>query len=80
MTFKGWSRWSCACNPGFIGNGLICVEKETGIKPPEFLEETDIEVILTTEFISVPEGLWQYRLWSFQGRDTKSELFLARGN
>lgn len=54
--YKGWSRWSCACNPGFIGNGLICVEKETGIKPPEFLEETDIEVILTTEFISVPEG------------------------
>ena len=21
--------------------------------------------------------LWQYRLWSFQGRDTKSESFLA---
>ena len=22
-------------------------------------------------------GLWQYRLWSFQGRDTKLEMFWA---
>ena len=22
--------------------------------------------------------LWQYRLWSFQGRDTKLERFLAK--
>ena len=22
--------------------------------------------------------LWQYRLWSFQGRDTKFEMFLAK--
>ena len=26
----------------------------------------------------LPEGLWQYRLWSFQGRDTKLERFLAK--
>ena len=24
--------------------------------------------------------LWQYRLWSFQGRDTKLERFLAKIN
>ena len=23
-------------------------------------------------------NLWQYRLWSFQGRDTKLERFLAK--
>jgi len=54
--FNNWSRWSCACNPGYIGNGLTCVEKATGIKAPETREETDLEVILTTEFISVPDG------------------------
>lgn len=54
--YDDWSRWSCACNPGFIGNGLTCVEKESGLILPEIREETDIEVILTTEFISVPDG------------------------
>ena len=27
--------------------------------------------------VAFNRGLWQYRLWSFQGRDKKLEIFLA---
>ena len=32
------------------------------------------------EFKTAHADLWQYRLWSFQGRDTKLEMFLAKNH
>ena len=34
-------------------------------------------LLTTLLYNAVYQELWQYRLWSFQGRDTKLERFLA---
>ncbi len=53
---SGWTRWSCACNPGFVGNGLSCFNATTGIKSAEPTDQLSVQVTLTTEFLSVPDG------------------------
>ena len=34
--------------------------------------------LLTRMKARIPCGTWQYQLWSFQGRDTKLEIFMAK--
>jgi hypothetical protein len=32
-----WTKWSCNCNPGFYGNGLICALNGTYLNIAEFI-------------------------------------------
>ena len=40
--------------------------------------ETPQRIKKTTAYILFIRKVWQYRLWSFQGRDAKLERFLAK--
>ena len=53
--FKDWTRWSCACNPGYIGNGITCVQENTGLLSQKPRNQVSMQLILTTEFINTPD-------------------------
>ena len=53
----------------YVGNGNF-FPLSSDLKPP--LEDAG------NETYRVNSQLWKYWLWSFQGRDTKSESFLAK--
>ena len=38
----------------------------------------DKKLLMEAQLMSSDSKVWQYRLWSFQGRDTKLERFLAK--
>ena len=40
--------------------------------------QTENTILYNTYFKVVTCPLWQYWLWSFQGRDTKLEMFFAK--
>jgi len=54
--YKDWKRFSCACNSGWIGNGITCVKEDTGILSPPPMEQVSMQLILTTEFVNTPDA------------------------
>jgi len=53
--FKDWERWSCACNEGFVGNGITCVKESDGLLSQPLPDQASMQMIVTTEFINTPD-------------------------
>ena len=51
--------------------------QQIGELPWSAYKEMNRGLLLDLAFLSAPQ-VWQYRLWSFHGRDTKLERFLAK--
>ena len=68
-----WSSW-CAQQPNV---GLHAI-KETNYYYQKYLTIEPITSIVMKKGHTLV--LWQYSLWSFQGRDTKLERFLAQNH
>jgi hypothetical protein len=58
-------------------NGPIMARSDDTL-PSSLSNDQDFNDISTDEIIDGKYYLWQYRLWSFQGRVTKLERFLAK--
>ena len=46
---------SCACNEGFVGNGITCVKKSDGLLSQPLPDQASMQMIVTTEFINTPD-------------------------
>ena len=60
-------------------NGPIMARSDDTL-PSSLSNDQDFNDISTDEIIDGKYYLWQYRLWSFQGRVTKLERFLAKNH
>ena len=47
---------SCACNEGFVGNGITCVKKSDGLLSQPLPDQASMQMIVTTEFINTPDN------------------------
>jgi len=45
----------CACKPGFIGNGIQCINEATGVIAPRKDTVVDVKMKLTTDFFEGPK-------------------------
>ena len=51
-----WYHWTCACKPGYIGNGITCVNAEDNMQTLQPTGMVELGAILTTDFVEVPES------------------------
>merc|ERR1712142_1271698 len=49
-----WHVHRCVCKPGFVGNGMQCINEATGRITPRMETKVDVNMKLTTDFFEGP--------------------------
>ena len=72
-------QWSLMKNICFESEFTFqLIEKTLGLSQEKSYHDRRLKLEVTSPKICVMRGQWQYRLWSFQGKDKKLERLMAK--